>query len=260
MILKHFIPNDPRIRFDIEESKTPPEEPFNPFPNLLGYELIVNEYMELVMNRESVETTPLQTGEVEKSKEPETKQEDNEKKEEEEETKQDNDEKEEQENEGKENAVVGQQGDAADINLESKIKNAKNSLNQIIQTKDPTKAMMKNNADAEKENEKLDILMKLNDQQEHIKNALEKLTNSKGNNKKKEKLNKLMREISAGPPLENIDAKIEAAIMGTNTKNGFEKISTEPTNVSAFKPKINEIRDPNKTTNTNGIETLSARN
>lgn len=59
MILKHFIPNDPRIRFDIEESKTPPEEPFNPFPNLLGYELIVNDYMKFVMNSKSVEATPL---------------------------------------------------------------------------------------------------------------------------------------------------------------------------------------------------------
>lgn len=96
MILKHFTPNDPRIRFDIEESKTPPEEPFNPFPNLLGYELIVNEYMKLVMNRESVETKPLKPGEVEKSKEPETKQEDNEEEEGEGEMKRNDDEEEQQ--------------------------------------------------------------------------------------------------------------------------------------------------------------------
>jgi len=85
MILKHFIQNDSGIRFDIEESKTPPEEPFNPFPNLLGYELIVNDYMKFVMNRESVEAKPLKRGEVGEAKESETKQEDNEEEEEEEE-------------------------------------------------------------------------------------------------------------------------------------------------------------------------------
>lgn len=255
MILKHFIPNDSVIRFDIKESKTPPEEPFNPFPKSLGYELIVNKYMELVMNTESVETTPLQPGEVKKPNESETKQEDNEKKEEEEEeTKQDNDEEEEQENEEEESTGVGQQVEAADINLESTLQNATKSLKQIIQTKDPTKAMTTENAVVEekiKENEKEIQIHEIN-------NVVKELTNSKDNNQKKEKLNKLMREISAGLPVENIDAEIEAVTMGTNTKNGYERISTKPTNISTFKPKINEIRDPNKTMASNGIETLSA--
>jgi hypothetical protein len=82
MILKHFIPNDSGISFDIKKSKTPPEEPFNPFPNLLGYELIVNKYMEFVMNSKSVETTPLQPGGVEESKESVTQEDNNEEEEE----------------------------------------------------------------------------------------------------------------------------------------------------------------------------------
>ena len=78
MILKHFIANDSGIRFDIKNSKTPPEESFNPFPNSLGYELIVNDYMKFVMNHESMETKPLRRGEVGEAKGPETKQQDNE--------------------------------------------------------------------------------------------------------------------------------------------------------------------------------------
>ena len=258
MILKHFIPNYSGIRFDIEESKTPPEEPFNPFPNSLGYELIVNKYMEFVMNHESMETKPLRRGEVgeaKESKEEETINDGNE----EEETINDDNKEEKQENEEEQIAVVNNIDETVDTNLESKIQNAKNSLNKIIQKGDPKKPMMNNNADAEKKNEKLDILMKLRDQQEHIDNALKQLTN-RNDDTKKRKLNDLKNKISAGPPVENIDAEIEAAILETNTNNGFEKISTEPTNVSAFKPKINEIRDPYKTTNTNGIETLSASN
>ena len=236
MILKHFIANDPRIRFDIEESKTPPEEPFNPFPNLLGYELIVNQYMELVMNRESVETTPLSG--VEESKGPETQEEDNEEKEEGE-MKQ-----EEQENEEEEIAVVNNIDETVDTNLESKIQNAKNSLNKIIQKGDPKKPMMNNNADAEKKNEKLDILMKLRDQQEHIDNALKQLTN-RNDDTKKRKLNDLKNKISAGPPVENIDDEIKA-ILETNNQipPGIESVSAKN---SLFDAKQNETRPPSTT-------------
>ena len=247
MILKHFIPNDSVIRFDIKESKTPPEEPFNPFPKSLGYELIVNKYMELVMNTESVETTPLQPGEVKKPNESET-QEDNS---EEEETNQDNEEEEEQENEGKKNAVVGQQVEPADTNLERKNQNETNSLNQIIQTKDPTKPMTTENADMEekiKENEKEIQIHEIN-------KALEELKNSKGNHQKKEKLNKLMSEISEKGPVENIDDKIKA-ILETNNQipPGIESISVnngnKETTAQLSGVKQNEARPPSNTMET----------
>ena len=72
MILKHFIPKYSGISFEIKDIAPPPqEEPFNPFPESLGYELIVNEYMKFVMNSESMETMPLSGVEESKESEPE---------------------------------------------------------------------------------------------------------------------------------------------------------------------------------------------